>query len=167
MKLWTSTITVTLMTFCLRVTVQQCTIEDYKGVVLDMIELTEGNKDVLISETYYNCLSRSDNGYYGSISVSLLYNTTNSRGRKGRTKRSSVRYNLLCNNGTWEIVGNQSTALRNNNTRYCEDCTDQTVNENHCTSKLFELLYCVKVSNSSRLKSYSSLSPGINLKLLK
>ena len=137
MKLWTFTVTVTLMTFCLRVTVQQCTIENYKGIVLGMIKLTEGKKDVSISETYYNCLSRSDNGYYGSISVSLLYNTTNSR---GHTKRSRVRYNLQCNNGMWEIVGNQSTALRNNNTRYCEDCTDQTVNENHCTSKLFELL---------------------------
>ena len=103
---------------------QQCTVKNS----ISTISLSVGS---FISNTYYNCLSRSDTSdHYISMSVSILYIRSDDP-----NNTHEVRYNLQCNNSVWEIVGNQSTALRNNNTRYCDDCTDQTVNEYHCTGK--------------------------------
>ena len=103
---------------------QQCT----KKNSISMIPLSMGS---IITSTYYNCLSRSDTSdHYSSMSVSILYIRSDDP-----NNTHEVRYNLQCNNSVWEIVGNQLTALRNNNTRYCDDCTDQNVNEYHCTGK--------------------------------
>ena len=133
MKLWAQ---LTLLAFLSRVSVQQCTIGDFKGVAINMIN-TKTSNNISINRIYYNCLSRSDtNDLYSSMSVSILFVITNSN---GRIMRSEVRYNLQCSNSVWEIVGNQSTALRSNTGYDCSDCTDQTVNDYHCTSKLVEL----------------------------
>ena len=103
---------------------QQCVMKNS----IPMIPLSTGS---FITSTYYNCLSRSDTSdHYSSMSVSILYIRSDDP-----NNTHEVRYNLQCNNSVWEIVGNQSTALRSNNTRYCDDCTDQTVNEYHCTGK--------------------------------
>ena len=80
-------------------------------------EATGDKQRVVVNRTYYNCLSRSD------TSDHYIH---------------EVRYNLQCNNNMWEIVGNQSTALRSNTSYDCSDCTDQTVNDYHCTSKLIK-----------------------------
>ena len=118
-----------LMTF-VEVSMQQCDIADFNAndQVLST-EIINPNQTITINSTYYNCLSRSDTSdHYSSMSVSILYIRSDDP-----NNTREVCYNLQCNNSVWEIVGNQPTALRNNNTRYCEDCTDQTVNECHCT----------------------------------
>ncbi|XP_065901690.1 adhesion G protein-coupled receptor E2-like [Dysidea avara] len=118
-----------LLMACVEVSIQQCTIKGSMSKIKDRLSsITDAM--ITINSTYYNCLSRSDTSdHYSSMSVSILYI------RSGDPNNThEVRYNLQCNNGVWEIVGNQSTALRNNNTRYCEDCIDQTVNKYRCTS---------------------------------
>ena len=117
-----------LSTFLIEISIQQCSINDFKVVVRIFTNLTE-QADAEINSIYYNCLTRSDTSdHYSSMSVSILYIRSDNP-----NNIHEVRYNLQCNNSVWEIVGNQSTALRNNNTRYCESCTDQNVNENHST----------------------------------
>jgi len=116
---------ISLMAF-IKASNQQCTIEGSSSNIKDRLFSTD---TITISSTYYNCLSRSDTSdHYNSMSVSILY----IRSHDPNNIRE-VRYNLQCNNSVWDIVGNQSTALTNNNTRYCEDCTDQNVNAYHCT----------------------------------
>ena len=117
-----------LLSFLFGISIQQCTIKQFQDSLID--DLTGLlNPVVNINEMliFYNCLSPSistNTGFlYSSMSVSVVYSLTS----------QSCRYNLQCNNGVWDIVGKQSTALRNNNTRYCEDCTDQNVNVYHCT----------------------------------
>ena len=121
-----------LLTLLVGVSIQQCTIDDFQAMAIGVInstETTDGSGTITINSTYYNCLSRSDTSdHYSSMSVSILYIRSDDP-----NNIHEVRYNLQCNNSVWEIVGNQSTALRNNNTRYCEDCINQTVNEYHCT----------------------------------
>jgi len=108
--------------------VQQCTIEEFTFEIENRLSATM----ITINSTYYNCLSRSDTSdHYSSMSVSILYIRSDDP-----NSIHEVRYNLQCNNSVWEIVGNQSTALRKNNTVFCEDCTDQTVNDYHCTDYL-------------------------------
>ena len=111
---------------------QQCTLDKFvrnASNIVNSDETAKHNHTITINSTYYNCLSRSETSdHYSSMSVSILYIRSDDP-----NNTHEVRYNLQCNNNVWEIVGNQSTALRNNNTRYCEDCTDQTVNEYHCT----------------------------------
>jgi len=130
MKVHTSLIV--LLTFLVGVRSQQCTIDNFQAAAINMINSTEAsnaNETITINSAYFNCLSRSDTSdHYSSMSVSILYIRSDSP-----NNTHEVRYNLQCNNSMWEIVGNQSTALRNNNTRYCDVCTDQTVNEYHCT----------------------------------
>ena len=117
------------MTF-FKASIQHCTIEGYKWEIKDRLSYFTRSAMITINSTYYNCLSKSDTSdHYNSMSVSILYITSDDPNNIHK-----VRYNLQCNNGVWEIVGKQSTALRNNNTRYCEDCTDQNVNDYHCTS---------------------------------
>ena len=116
---------ISLMAF-IKVSNQQCTIEGSSSIIKDTL-FSSGT--ITINSTYYNCLSRSDTSdHYSSMSVSILYIRSHDT-----NNTCEVRYNLQCNNNVWQIVGNQSTALRNNNTRCCEDCTDQNVNTYHCT----------------------------------
>ena len=76
-----------------------------------------------IKEIYYNCLSPTNTrSEYSSMSVSIVY---------GANKHK--RYNMRCTDGVWKIVETELTVLKNNNTRYCDDCTNRTVNEYHCT----------------------------------
>jgi len=126
-----------LLTTVVGISVQlrQCTIDEFKGKIATLVAssiFTDSSQKFTINQTYYNCLSRSDTGHhFNSMSVSILY-----IGLDDPNNIHEVRYNLQCSNSEWEIVGNQSTALRNNNTRHCEDCTDQIVNVFHCTGYL-------------------------------
>jgi len=122
-----------LLTLLVDISVQQCTIDGYQANITEFIastEATDSEQFFTINSTYYNCLSPSQiNGQYSSMSVSILYIRSDDP-----NNIHEVRYNLQCNNSVWEIVGNQSTALRNNNTRLnCSNCIDRTVNEYHCT----------------------------------
>ena len=121
-----------LLAFLVDISVQQCTIDEFQANVTDIVistKATDAVQSFIINSTYYNCLSRADTSdHYSSMSVSILYIRSD-----GPNDIHEVRYNLQCNNSVWEIIGNQSNALRSNNTKYCEDCTDQTVNEYHCT----------------------------------
>ncbi|XP_065903380.1 adhesion G protein-coupled receptor L3-like isoform X2 [Dysidea avara] len=113
--------------------VQQCTIEQFKTSVTTMVmskEDTSAKQSIIVNSTYYNCLSLFDTSdHYSSMSVSILYIRSDDL-----NNLHEVRYNLQCNNSVWEIVGNQLTALRSNTSYNCSDCTDQTVNDYHCTS---------------------------------
>ena len=120
--------------FLVDITVQQCTIDEFQANITDIVastEVTSVVQYVTINSTYYNCLSRSDTSdHYSSMSVSILYI------RSGDPNNiHEVHYNLQCNNSLWEIVGRQSTALRNNSTLYADDCNDQTVHD--YTGKLY------------------------------
>ena len=119
-----------LLLASIKVSIQHCTInEESMSKIKDRLSSFTSSAVIAINSTYYNCMSRSDTSdHYSSMSVSILYIRSHDP-----DNIHEVRYNLQCNNSVWEIVGNQSTALRNNNTRYCKDCTDQTVNEYHCT----------------------------------
>ena len=123
------------------VSLQQCTLDMFRRNVshniLNSFETTWRDPSINITSTYYNCLSRSDTSdHYSSMSVSILYIRSDDP-----NNTHEVRYNLQCINRVWEIVGNQSTALRNNYTRYCDDCTDQTVKGCHCTGLLIVCNY--------------------------
>ena len=121
-----------LLSFLVDVSIQQCTIDEFQADLTDILTSTEATytgQFFTINATYYNCLSSSQIvGLYNSMSVSILYirldDPINIR---------EIRYNLKCNSNVWNEVGRHSTALRSNNTRHCKDCTDQTVNEYHCT----------------------------------
>ena len=120
-----------LLMALVEVSIQQCTIKGSMSKIKDNLSSTT-DAMITINSTYYNCLSRSDTSdHYSSMSVSILYIRSDDP-----NNIHEVRYNLQCNNSVWEIVGSQSIALRNNNTRYCEDCTEQTVNKYHCTGYL-------------------------------
>ena len=114
--------------------VQQCTIEEFEDTTavdtLQGTEATDANETFMINRTIYNCLSTSQTiGVYNSTSVSILYIRSDTP-----NQLREVRYNMVCNNGSWARVGQQSTALMSNDTRHnCSDCTDQTVNDYHCT----------------------------------
>jgi len=116
------------------VSLQQCAVEDIN--VMDFVLSTESievlhSPNINIISIYYNCLSSSQTiGLYSSVSLSVVYN---------RTKPAAmleVRYNMLCVRGYWQRVGRTASALRSNDTRTdCYSCTDQTVNENHCSGE--------------------------------
>ena len=116
------------------VSVQQCTTEGFEDVAaLDAIQSTEANdasQTFTINRTIYNCLSTSQTiGVYNSMSVSILYIRSDTP-----IQLREVRYNMLCANGNWLRDGQQSTALMNSDTRHnCSACTNQTVNDYHCT----------------------------------
>ena len=108
---------------------QHCIIEESISTIKDTLSSSTNAATIVLISTYYNCLSRSDTSdHYNSMSVSILYIRSDDP-----NSTHEVRYNVQCNITVWEIVGNLSTALKNNNTRYCEGCTDQNVNEHHCT----------------------------------
>jgi len=112
-----------LLTVLAGVSIQQCTIDDLQFFIRDWAH----SNNFTINSTYYNCLSTSDSGNnYTSASVSILYTRSNDS-----MNIKEVRLDLKCNYSVWKAVVSQSSVLRNNNTRYCEDCTD--VNLLHCT----------------------------------
>ena len=115
------------------VSVQQCTIEGFEGIALDQVQTTEAtdaSQTFTINGTIYNCLSTSQTiGVYNSMSVSILYIRSDDP-----NQLRDVRYNMRCDSNNWERVGEQSTALLSSDTRLnCSDCTDQSVNDYHCT----------------------------------
>ena len=116
------------------VSVQQCTIERFEDVAaLDTIQSTEAtdfDQTFTINRTIYNCLSTSQTiGVYNSMSVSILYIRSDTPNQLRDT-----RYNMLCANGNWARDGQQSSALMSSDTRHnCSACTDQNVNDYHCT----------------------------------
>jgi len=116
------------------VSVQQCTIEKFEMIKLDLVwgTIIDGNLMITaINDTVYNCLSTSQIiGTYQSMSVSIFYTRSDNL-----TNLRQVRYNMICLSNRWEQDGlGQSTAFRSNDTRQdCFDCTNRTVNEYHCT----------------------------------
>jgi len=125
-----------ILTTLIGVSVQQCTIEGFN--VLDTVESTEaspeGNGNISINSTFFNCLSTSEIiGIYNSMSVSVLFVLSNDP----NTIRE-VRYNMECIDDVWKRVGMVRAALRSNETRRnCALCLNQTVNEDHCTRKSY------------------------------
>ena len=126
------------------VSVQQCTIERFENVIaldtLQAAEATDANQNFMINRTVYNCLSTSQIiGVYNSMSVSILYIRSDTP-----NQLRDVRYNMQCSNGNWARVGRQSTALVSSDTRRnCSDCTNQTVNNYHCTRESHSYSYIV------------------------
>ena len=127
-----------LLVILVGVSVQQCTIERFEDVVaLDTLQSTEATdfsqQTFTINRTIYNCLSTSQTiGVYNSVSVSILYIRSDTP-----NQLREVRYNMQCSNGNWARDGQQSTALVSSDTRHnCSACTDQTVNDYHCTREL-------------------------------
>ena len=116
------------------VSVQQCTIEGFEGMIaldtLQTTEVIEASQTITINRTIYNCLSTSQTiGVYNSMSVSILYVRSDTL-----NQLRDVRYNMLCSSNSWARVGEQPTALLSTDTRRnCSWCTNQTVTDYHCT----------------------------------
>ena len=120
-----------LLMAAFEVNTQRCTTKGSMSKIKDRLSSSSISKITIIT-TYYNCFSVLDTSdHYSSMSVSILYIRSDDP-----DNTHEVRYNLQCNNSVWDVVGNQSTALKSSGTVYCEDCTDQTVNEYHCTGYL-------------------------------
>ena len=122
-----------LLVALVRVSVQQCTIEGFENITLDTLqstEATDASQIFTINRTIYNCLSTSQTiGVYNSMSVSILYIRSDTPDRL-----RDIRYNMLCTNNAWGRVGEQPAAFTSSDTRQnCSDCTDQAVNDYHCT----------------------------------
>ncbi|XP_065897908.1 fibropellin-1-like isoform X2 [Dysidea avara] len=122
-----------LLTTLVGVSAQQCAVEDIN--VMDLVLSTESIEvthmpNINITDIYYNCLSTSRTvGLYSSASLSVVYN------RSKPAAMLEVRYNVQCIRGYWHRVGRTTSALRSNDTRTdCYSCTDQSVNENHCSA---------------------------------
>ena len=115
------------------VSVQQCTIEGFEDIALDTLQAGEAsdlNQNFMINRTIYNCLSTSQTiGVYNSMSVSILYIRSDDL-----NQLRDVRYNMLCVGNSWGRVGRQPSALLSSDTRLdCSDCTNRSVNDDHCT----------------------------------
>ena len=115
------------------ISVQQCTIEEFEAIALDTVQTTEANdvsQTFTINRTVYNCLSTSQTiGVYNSMSVSILYIRSDTP-----NQLRDVRYNMVCSSNNWARVGQQSVAFLSSDTRRnCSACTDQNVNDYHCT----------------------------------
>ena len=116
------------------VSVQQCTTGVFENMTaldtLQSTEATDASQTFTINRTIYNCLSTSQTiGVYNSMSVSISYVRSDTP-----NQLRDVRYNMVCNNGSWARDGQQSMVLMSSDTRRsCSACTNQTVNEYHCT----------------------------------
>ena len=116
------------------VSIQQCNIEGFEAIALDTVkatEIAEANQNITaLNGTFYNCLSTSRTiNMYNSMSVSVQYTRSDTP-----DQLRDVRYNMQCINNAWLRVGQLSIALISNDTRRnCSDCTNQTVNDYHCT----------------------------------
>ena len=100
--------------------------------ILQGTEASDANQTFMINRTIYNCLSTSQTiGIYNSMSVSILYIRSDTP-----NQLRDVRYNMVCSNSNWARGGQQSTAFMSSDTRHnCSACTDQAVNNYHCTRK--------------------------------
>ena len=126
-------LTLCLLAALVGVSVQQCTIQIFEDVTApDLLRGTsaDGSLTYTINRTVYNCLSTSQIiGVYNSMSVSILYIRSDTP-----NQLRDIRYNMLCNNDDWFRFREMSTAFLSNDTRRdCYRCTNQTVNEYHCT----------------------------------
>jgi len=111
--------------FLANTSAQQCTINRFQASITDIVASTEATETFTINSTYYNCLSRSSiSDYYSSMSVSILYIRSDDP-----NNICEVFYHLQCIDFVWEITERQSTALRDNNTIYAENCNGQTMND--------------------------------------
>ena len=126
-----------LLAILIGISVRQCAIEhiDVMDLVLstEVVEVIYVPNILNITDIYYNCLSTSRTvGLYSSASLSVVYNRSNP------DAMLEVRYNMRCIHGLWHRVGRRMTAaLRSNDTRTdCYSCTDQSVNENHCSGEV-------------------------------
>jgi len=134
--LWLSPLRLLLLAVLIGISLQQCAIEHIN--VMDLVLSTEvveviHEPNINITDIYYNCLSTSRTfGLYSSASLSVAYNRSNP------DAMLEVRYNMQCVHGLWYRVGRRmTTALRSNDTKTdCYSCTDQSVNENHCSGKV-------------------------------
>ena len=122
-----------LLTTLVGVSIQQCTIEEFENSIAPDLLLnlaTDASQTFTVNRTFYNCLSTSQIiGVYRTMSVSISYIRSDDV-----TNLRQIRYNMVCSNNMWSRVGQQPTALLSNDTRRnCSDCTDQTVNDHHCT----------------------------------
>ena len=129
------------------VSVQQCTIERIEAIAANTTETTLQIQDVSINRISYNCLSPSPtiNGTYTSMSVSMLYTSSNSPNQS-----RGIRYNVKCEDDRWSVVDSDTAGISvmiDNVTRVdCASCLDQTVNDDHCTRKYLFIL--PRVNNS-------------------
>ena len=127
-----------LMTTLIETSVQQCTKERFEaraqGLVFESIasdaSAVTSPSDVLINETYYNCLATSENiGTYTSMSVSLTYTISGDS-----DTLQDIRYVMVCSGGNWGRLAENNDALKNNETRTdCHRCTDTAINEEYCS----------------------------------
>ena len=116
--------------------VQQCNIEGFESIALDLVKnsaiTSDGDQTITaLNDTFYNCLSTSQIiGIYNSMSVSIFFTRSDTP-----NQLRDVRYNMVCVNGTdWFRLAEQSEGLDSNDTRRnCSACTNQTVNDYHCT----------------------------------
>lgn len=135
-----------LLSTLISVSVQQCDIQGFENIALDTVKATEineaGQTIIGLNDTFYNCLSTSQTiGIYNSMSVSILYTRSDNL-----TRLREVRYNMVCLISTWQRAARQSAALTSNNTRRnCSSCTNQTVNEYHCTRQSLYIAYSMYV----------------------
>ena len=124
-----------LLAILVRVSIQQCTIEEFEAnKCLDLLrttELSEANQNFTIEEIIYNCLSTSRIiGIYRSMSVSVLYIRSDALHQP-----RDVRYDLLCKDNSWMRYGQHRHPFISNDTRMdCSSCVI-AVNESdhHCT----------------------------------
>ena len=122
-----------------RVSIQQCTVEEFDKIAFDILQstqATEFTRNFSINKIIYNCLSTSQTiGIYRSMSVSILYTRSDSP-----DQLRDVRYGMLCLNDAWMRYKQTSTALESNDTRInCSNCFS-TTNDHHCTRELLWLL---------------------------
>ena len=123
-----------LLATLIGITIQQCTIEGFEAIALDTVKTTEiveaGQNITAINGIFYNCLSTSQTiGVYNSMSVSIFYTRSDTPDRL-----RDVRYNMVCSSDSWLRIGQQPNAFTSNGTRRdCSACTNQTVNDYHCT----------------------------------
>ena len=123
-----------LLTVLVGVSIQQCTIEEFENSLapdlLQTTQATDASQTFAVNRIFYNCLSTSQIiGVYRTMSVSILYTRSDNL-----TNLRQIRYNMVCLNNIWQRFRQQPTALLSNDTRHnCSDCTDQTVNDHHCT----------------------------------
>ena len=124
-----------LLTTMVGFSVQQCNIEGFESIALDLVKnsaiTSDGNQTITaLNDTFYNCLSTSQTiGLYNSMSVSIFFTRSDTP-----NQLRDVRYNMVCNNGEWFRLAEQPEGLDSNDTRRnCSACIDQNVNEYHCT----------------------------------
>lgn len=119
------------------VSVQQCTKESFDEYKIRLLEeeiVERTNRTIVMihtNSTIYNCLATSVTlGEYRSMSVSIQYvfSTDVSTLRQ-------IRYNLRCNSqtGNWSRPSGLSSIAFMGERSDCYDCTDQSVNDHHCT----------------------------------